>query len=148
MRTVLRLLAPVLLIYLLMLVWSLPWAFHALSAAALAALVSAGRALRERSHPVPRRKEMTADTAREAARTATWGGLAVIAVGLGLYWVCHGLLTTAAPSDIERTWGSVLAFHMHHNWGTVLFSYVAVVLLYVGFAALARTIDLATDRSD
>jgi hypothetical protein len=145
MRVAVRLLAPVLLVYLLAVTWSYPWDHHPLSAALIAAVLSGARCLYGLRRPPPRLAEMAPEAARTTKQTALWGGLGMLGLGLGTYGFCRMLLSPLPPG-VHSLQGTLFDDHVYFQPGVVALAFASIVVIYAGFAALVRLAELATDR--
>jgi hypothetical protein len=143
-RAAVRLAVPVLLVYAFATIWPCPWSHYPLSVATIAAVLSGARGLYGLRRPAPRLAELAPQAALDTKRLALWGGLGMLGLGLGLYWVCTRILVPFPPGI---SWaGTVLDFYMETAAGMVVLAYVSVVLIYVGISGLVRLADLATDH--
>lgn len=131
------------MIWIIAVSWPLPWPHYPLSVAIVAGLLSLARWLWSLKWPTRRLVEMVPHEAALAQRRALWGGIALLAPGLGLYWLCRRVLPPI-PTGLSLP-GSVLDFYVENDPIAVALAYVSVLALYFGFAMLVRVGDLATD---
>jgi hypothetical protein len=143
MRRAVRLVLPLALVVALAALWRLPWDHYVLSVAVVATVLSAARGLHELRRPTRRAAEMSKQESIATKQRSLWGGLVVLGLGLGLCWLCRRLLPPIPPGI--RLPGTVLDFYVDTAGGFVVLAYVAIAAIYVGFAALVRLADLATD---